>query len=361
MRQPEMTHSPAYYQEHGHLMTTSLHDPSTTPAVPPAAHHPSVSSPSDPPRSKQGAAVYPPSELNSVEDTSPNAFPSDSWDASYLHQYPQEPHQLPRHYQQQQAPGESIYPDPEPPVVAPVSVPPSRRENGSASTPASYSNGASRKEDRTRGSWTDHSSSMSGDNHHHSAPRIHKRPIHEEEPLADDSQDALLMLFRLSLPVPIFSLCASLYTVFGLFFVLFTAPFRLCSCIPYLRSTSFRAQLCDLLVPQLHLHERLACLRKSSFRSASTQSIYNNDPDRPSASNPCEPYSVGGLVAVLLVSSFLSLAFFLLVWTAAFFWVFAMVLGNPDGTERKDDGRAAVLGVARWWHIWLGKARKSPR
>ena len=36
-----------------------------------------------------------------------------------------------------------------------------------------------------------------------------------------------------------------------------------------------------------------------------------------------------------------------------------MILGNPDGTERKDDGRAAVLGVNRWWQTWLRKGRKS--
>lgn len=63
---------------------------------------------------------------------------------------------------------------------------------------------------------------------------------------------------------------------------------------------------------------------------------------------------------VLLLSSLMSFGLLLLAWTAAFFWVFAMMLGNPDGTERKDDGRAAVLGVTRWWQIWLGKAR-SPR
>lgn len=191
-----MTHSPAYYHDHGHFMTTSLHDPSTTPAVPPAAHRPS-DYPSDPTRSKQGAAVYPPSELNSVEDATTNSARSNAWDVSYSHQHPQELQHLQHHHrhpQQPQVPRESIYLDSELPAVAPVSVPSSRRENGSASTPASYSNGASRKEERVRGSWTDHSSSMSGDNHHHSAPRVHKRPIHDEEPLADDSQDALLML-----------------------------------------------------------------------------------------------------------------------------------------------------------------------
>lgn len=150
-----------------------------------------------------------------------------------------------------------------------------------------------------------------------------------------------------------------MYTVFGLFFVLLTSPFRLCSCIPYLRKTSFRAQLCDLLVPQLHYHERLIRLRRSSHRSSSTQSIYN-DPNRARESDPTQDYSIGGLVAVLLLSSLLTLAFFLLAWTAAFFWIFAMILGNPDGTERRDDGRAAVLGVCKWWQIWLGKARKSP-
>ena len=36
-----------------------------------------------------------------------------------------------------------------------------------------------------------------------------------------------------------------------------------------------------------------------------------------------------------------------------------MILGNPDGTERRDDGRAAVLGVRNWWRIWLRKADRE--
>ena len=65
-------------------------------------------------------------------------------------------------------------------------------------------------------------------------------------------------------------------------------------------------------------------------------------------------------IAVLLLSPFYSIAILLLVWTAAFFWLFTMVMGNPDGTERKDDGRAAVLGVCKWWQKWLRKARRLP-
>lgn len=62
-------------------------------------------------------------------------------------------------------------------------------------------------------------------------------------------------------------------------------------------------------------------------------------------------------IAVLLLSPFFSIAILLLAWTAAFFWVFTMMMGNPDGTERKDDGRAAVIGVCKWWRTWLAKTR----
>ncbi|KAG7008342.1 hypothetical protein G7Y79_00006g019620 [Physcia stellaris] len=43
-------------------------------------------------------------------------------------------------------------------------------------------------------------------------------------------------------------------------------------------------------------------------------------------------------------------------WVAAAFWAFATIMGDPDGRDGmggKDDGRAAVLGVRRWWEGWL--------
>ncbi|OJD18340.1 hypothetical protein AJ78_01653 [Emergomyces pasteurianus Ep9510] len=46
-------------------------------------------------------------------------------------------------------------------------------------------------------------------------------------------------------------------------------------------------------------------------------------------------------------------------WIAASFWVFTMILGNPDGTERRDDGRVAVLGVRNWWWWWLCWPRRE--
>ncbi|PLN84827.1 hypothetical protein BDW42DRAFT_24175 [Aspergillus taichungensis] len=359
MGPPEMSYSPAYYQDHGHLVTADNHP--SIPPTPPAAHLPSESSSSPPNHHQQqqhGAITPRPSESDRFRTPQSHDYTSDMWDPSFAKHsgrasldgpYPA------------QGPVETVYPDLAQPAAVPVTfVTSPYLENGSMLTGGSSSSGAMRKEERLRGSMTDHSSHMSSDNHPSTASRAHKRIVHKDDSLADDNQDALLMLLRLSAPVPIFSFAACIYTLFGLFFVILVSPLRLCSCIPYFRATSFRAQLCDLLVPQLHIHERLVRMRKSPQRSSSPQSVYNNL-DRPSGAESCASYSIAGLIAVLLLSSLLSIAFLLLAWTAAFFWIFAMVLGNPDGTERKDDGRAAVLGVSRWWQTWLRRARKRRR
>ncbi|GES56929.1 hypothetical protein ATETN484_0001013700 [Aspergillus terreus] len=359
MRQPEMSHSPTYYQDNNQAVaTTILQD--CAPAAPPAAHLPHA------PLPVQGYAP-PPGPVSSrpssrggdLNNTYASSTPWEAPEFRHSYQHSRSSHNYSALSQEL---GQSIYPDPDSTAGLPPTFVSPYVEHGAVVNSVAHSAGAMRKEDRTRGSWTDHSSYLSsGDNHHaQSVGRAQKRPAQdEEEAFGDDSQDALLMLFRLSVPVPLYSFCTSLYTVFGLLFVLLSSPLRLCSCIPYLRKTSFRAQLCDLLVPQLHYHERLVRLRRS-YRSSSTQSIYNGQ-DADGESDPTRDYSMFGLIAVLLCSSILSLAFFLLVWTAAFFWIFAMMLGNPDGTERRDDGRAAVLGVCKWWHMWLGKARKSSR
>ncbi|KKK13405.1 hypothetical protein ARAM_006770 [Aspergillus rambellii] len=335
MRQPDMSHSAAYGQDQHQLVAAYLSDPANLPTVPPTA----LSSPRQSTADHDGTVDFPPSELNSVHTSTSRPHPSDPWDTSY-------PHSSRRSYRQPQpfsqfhrASVEGIHPDIEHQAVAPVI------------------SGGVRKEARVRGSWTDHSSYMSGENHTPVVARVRKRAIEDDDAPMDASEDALLMLFRMSLPIPIFALVASLYTVFALLFAFLISPLRLLSCISYLRKTSFRAQICDLLVPQLHIHQRLIGLRQSAFRSASTQSIYQ-DPDRSFATDGAEGYSAGGLLMVLLLSSLMSFGLLLLAWTAAFFWIFAVMLGNPDGTERKDDGRAAVLGVARWWQIWLNKARK---
>ncbi|KAF3394255.1 hypothetical protein F1880_004746 [Penicillium rolfsii] len=234
----------------------------------------------------------------------------------------------------------------------------SRVDNESPVSRVVVSGGMLYKEERSQGSWADQPSLMSAD--HSGTLRTHKRGGPVDIP-AVDSQDALLMIFRLSVPVPIYSFGACLYTFFALIFVLLISPLRLCPPTPYLRNTSFKSQLCDLLSPALHIHERLVRMRPpSSNRSSSTQWIHSEiDADHPSALAETDRYYTTVMsILVLTLSPFFSIAVLLFAWTAASFWVFTMVMGNPDGTERKDDGRAAVLGVCKWWQTWLCKARK---
>lgn len=239
------------------------------------------------------------------------------------------------------------------------------------------SSGAINKEERSlRSSWADRPSLMSAEQG--STPLAHKRGASDVVPV-DDSQDALVMLvslhspsqkhnfltssqFRLSIPVPVFSICACLYTCAAVFFAVLSSPLRICRISPYLSNTTFKNQLCDLLSPSLHTHERLVCMSPATLdRSSSAQRIRSvSSSDQPSMlADSIRPYSTGASLTVLLICPFLSIVIVLFAWTAASFWVFAMAMGNPDGTERKDDGRAAVLGVCKWWRIWLAKARKS--
>ncbi|KAJ5232441.1 hypothetical protein N7468_005397 [Penicillium chermesinum] len=215
-------------------------------------------------------------------------------------------------------------------------------------------NGSSYKEQPSRSSWADQPSLMSLENS--GTPRVRKRGVSRDRE-TDHCPNALLLLFRLSVPVPVFSLIATIYTFLALLFAILTTPLRLCSINTYLSSISFSAQICDLLAPALHTHERLVLMGPPSSRSSSTQWI-RSDLDAETTAGSSQYYRVGMSIIVLILAPLLSIAILLFAWTAAFFWVFSKVMGNPDGTERSDDGRAAVLGVCKWWQAWLAKARR---
>ncbi|KAJ5505047.1 hypothetical protein N7463_007921 [Penicillium fimorum] len=325
MRSPEMSYSPAYYQDQGPLGTT--HPPSVV--TPPAAR-----------RSQEQSSV-----LGHPIGGSRPSSPIPSRDIS-----PRTSVSRTQRVYHNQPVGGSSWPGSDP------------REIDSApagSTSSAY------KEERAQSSWADRPSLMPGEHSNPSIIRVRKRAIPDDDIVTNEGQDALLMLFRLTI-IPFYSFGASLYTIFAFLFALFVSPFRLCSFSPYLRATTFASQLCDLLSPVLHIHERLVCLQPPSVedRSSSTLSTQwiRSEPDSDQQSvlfEPSEVYAVIGSFSVLVLSPLLSIAILLFAWTAAFFWVFSMVLGNPDGTERKDDGRTAVLGVCKWWRSWLCKARIS--
>ena len=158
----------------------------------------------------------------------------------------------------------------------------------------------------------------------------------------------------MSLPVPLTAIATFLYTVFAVIFVLASSPLRIFP-ISYFRDTSLSNQVRRLLVPAIHLHERLILSAGYSLEVARRVS----DSFQPDPIAPMSAYCPLRLILVLLVAPFLSFSLFIAVWIAAFFWVFAIVVGNPDGTDRRDDGRAAVLGVNAWWTSWLSRSRTS--
>ena len=67
-------------------------------------------------------------------------------------------------------------------------------------------------------------------------------------------------------------------------------------------------------------------------------------------------FKAGRLIAIQVASPVVSIGVAMVQWVAATFWIFAIMMGNPDGTERRDDGRATVLAVRNWWERCLLKA-----
>ncbi|EKV04542.1 Acylphosphatase [Penicillium digitatum] len=329
MRSPEMSYSPAYFQDQGPHETT---DSRSSIVTPPSAAR----------RSQEQSSVL----GHPVGESRPSS-PTPSCDVSPHTSGPR----AHRAYHNQTTRGASW---------------PGSDLRDTDSVPASGSSiSGAYKEERSPSSWTDRPSLMSGEHPSPSVIRVRKRAIPDEELVNAEGQDALLMLFRLTI-VPLYSFGASLYAIFALVFALLVSPFRLCPFSSYLCATTFVSQLCDLFSPALHIHERLVCLQPPTVddRSSSTQSTQwihsKRDSDLPSVtSKPSEGYAVTTSILVLVLSPLFSIVILLFAWITAFFWVFSKVLGNPDGTERKDDGRTAVLGVCKWWRSWLCKARKS--
>lgn len=168
---------------------------------------------------------------------------------------------------------------------------------------------------------------------------------------------------KISFLVPPFTLFAALYTFFILLFTTLISPFRLLpKSTPLSPSKPYTTQLTDLLSPPLHIHKSLIGSHQTPFIDTHPYPYSSHAYADSSSTPPITPLpppsamcSIPSLILVHLLSPILTVGLLLASWTAAFFWVFAMILGNPDGTERRDDGRAAVLGVRNWWKAWLKK------
>jgi hypothetical protein len=156
----------------------------------------------------------------------------------------------------------------------------------------------------------------------------------------------------MSFLAPIFSFAAALYTLCILVFLVFASPLRICPARVFKPSGSFSTQLSNLVLPLLYKHRRLisAPSPAQARRDRHPYRSHRDSAPRVSPLSPASPpadvaaSSVFGVVSIHLLSPLLILPIFF--------------LGNPDGTERRDDGRAAVLGVRNWWRIWLGDVER---
>lgn len=113
------------------------------------------------------------------------------------------------------------------------------------------------------------------------------------------------------------------------------------------KTKSVREQAIDLMAPSLKIHFGLifAHLLDETYSS----------------------YSLPLLVLVLALAPLVSLAIAIAAWTAACFWFFTAIIGDPDGVEsegrnerllkeRDGDGKTAILTVRKWWRKWLVRA-----
>jgi hypothetical protein len=137
----------------------------------------------------------------------------------------------------------------------------------------------------------------------------------------------------LSGPCALLSLVITIWTLLSLFIALILQPFRLCSKAP----PSLGAQLTTFLAPPLNLQLRL---------------IYSHSPGTE--------YKVPMLIVIHLFSPIVAIGVAIAAWTAAFFWFFSAILGDPAGQdEGHNDGKDSLLGVRRWWDKWLSRGLKS--
>ena len=131
---------------------------------------------------------------------------------------------------------------------------------------------------------------------------------------------------------PIHSLASSLFTFVVTFGLILALPTRLVH-----KQSSFGDQVIRTLAPVFKHH--LEMMYASSVDYAFEWNF--------------RPFL---LILIHLISPLISIGVAIAAWVTAGFWVFTSIMGNPDGTEHRDDGADAVLAVRNWWEGCLLKA-----
>jgi hypothetical protein len=160
------------------------------------------------------------------------------------------------------------------------------------------------------------------------------RYFQEQEGQSQQDDHAISVLAFLSTLNPLYSAFTAFYSILiGLMFLLFS-PMYICN-----KSFSPGNNIVRCLAPLLKKHLQL-------IHAESLEKLHTLD------------FSPTKLMLVHAISPLLSIGVAISAWVAACFWLFALMMGNPDGTERGDDGRATVLNLRNWWERFLLSSAK---
>ncbi|RVX68032.1 hypothetical protein B0A52_08443 [Exophiala mesophila] len=156
---------------------------------------------------------------------------------------------------------------------------------------------------------------------------IQQHQAEEEEYKEDDH--ALWILMWMSFLDPFYCLFSAIFTLFSVLVIIVMLPFRLCQ-----KDASSSTTLIRLVGPVFRNHLQMIYAQSLDF------------------SHTFE-FSPSCLVFIQVISPILSMGNAIAAWVVAVFWIFAIIMGNPDGTEKRDDGRATVLMLRDWWEKCL--------
>ncbi|PNS16908.1 hypothetical protein CAC42_4872 [Sphaceloma murrayae] len=148
--------------------------------------------------------------------------------------------------------------------------------------------------------------------------------IPRDSPLAPKAFKILMYFLCIA---PLISFALSIWTAFITITLLFLHPIRLI----FTRKRSFSDVTLSLLAPTLNLH--LRCI--FSFPTAGAE------------------LQLAQTLTVLLVSSVFSLGVSIWCMILGFYWIFATIIGDPDGLDGRSDGRELVLSTRQKWDDWL--------
>ncbi|KAI9888261.1 MAG: hypothetical protein M1814_000800 [Vezdaea aestivalis] len=146
------------------------------------------------------------------------------------------------------------------------------------------------------------------------------------------AEKAFPILVYLSFLVPLTATLTTLYTLALLLFTILASPLRL-----FITLTPFSQSLLSALSPLHRFH---------------TTKIYA--PPFPDAS-----LIPARLIIALLLAPLPAFVIMVASWVAASFWMYAAILGDPDGSGKGNDGARTALIVRGWWAGWWARAVRA--